>query len=101
MAREAAAWRRRSAGSFSRRRSHHASLNIFSLGIPARGSARLRELVEILDVRKRGAVHALHFGVAGFDDVILVGGVGAVAMAEPKMASGQAQRIACENVSWP
>jgi len=43
--------------------------------------SRLGQFVEILDLRERGAVYTLHFGIAGFDDVVLVGRVGAVAMA--------------------
>jgi hypothetical protein len=38
--------------------------------------------VEVVDVGLGGAVHALDFGVGGFDQVILVGDVGAVAVAK-------------------
>src|SRR5690348_722758 len=98
MTREAAAGRRRSAGSFWRWRSHDASLDMVNtaalgLGIVAPGSAlrrccstRLRQFEEIFDVRERGAIHALDFGIAGFDDVILIGGVGAVAVAESEVS---------------
>src|SRR5205823_10559925 len=78
-----------------------------ALGIAGQGSvtrrcsAHLRQFVKIFNVRERGAVHALHFRIAGLDDVILIGRVRAVAMAEPKMASGQAQRLARENVTGP
>src|SRR5690349_4526735 len=66
-----------------------------------RGSTCLGQFEEILNLRERGAVHALHFGIAGFDYVILVGSVGAVAVAETEMSGGQAKRIACEHVAGP
>src|SRR5215472_964875 len=52
-------------------------------------SAHLREFVKVFDVRKRGAVHALHLGIAGLDDVILIGRMRAVAMAESEVSGGQ------------
>ncbi len=61
----------------------------------------MREFVKIFGVRKRGAVHALHSGIAGLDDVILVGRMRAVAMAESEMPGGQAKRLAGENVTRP
>src|SRR6266702_6406766 len=64
-------------------------------------SAHLREFVKICGVRKRGAVHALHPGIAGLDDVILVGRMRAVALAESEMPGGQAKRLAGENVTRP
>src|ERR1051325_6074108 len=53
-------------------------------------STRLRQIVEVLDVGERCAVHALHFRVAGFDDVILVGRMRAAAMTQAEVARGQA-----------
>src|SRR5215472_22671 len=64
-------------------------------------SAHLREFVKIFDVRKRGAVHALHLGIAGLDDVILIGRMRAVAMAESEVSGGQAKRLAGDDVTRP
>ena len=52
-------------------------------------------------MRTRRAVHALDLGIGGFDDVVFVGRVRAVAVAESEMARGKAQRIAGENVAGP
>src|SRR5215472_6927473 len=64
-------------------------------------SAHLREFVEIFDMGKRGAVHAQHLGIAGLDDVILIGRMRAIAMAESEVSGGQAKRLAGENVTRP
>src|SRR5450755_2265805 len=52
-------------------------------------------------MRPGGAVHALQLWISGFDDVVLVGGVRAISMAQSKVTGGEAQRIAGENVTRP
>src|SRR5215472_18353572 len=78
-----------------------AGVTILRSVLPRCCSTCLRQFVEILDVRERGAVHALHFGIAGFDDVILIRRVRAIAVAETEMSGRQAKRSAGKNVSGP
>src|SRR5213596_2571271 len=73
----------------------------FSGAVTIRGSTRLRQFVEVFDVRERGAVHALHFGVFRFNDVILIGRMRAIAVAEAKMTGRQAEWIAGEDIAGP
>src|SRR2546423_644445 len=61
----------------------------------------LRQLVQILDIRARSALNALHLRIARLDHVILVGRVGAAAMSQAEVSGGQAQRVAGEDVSRP
>src|SRR2546423_11206713 len=51
------------------------------------------EFVEVFDLGEGGAVHALDFGVAGLDEVVLVGRVGAIAVAQAEVAGGEMQRV--------
>ena len=53
----------------------------------SRGSAGGGELGEVFDEGADGAVVALDFGVRGFDDVVLVAGVGAAGPAERRRGS--------------
>src|SRR5215469_17279834 len=71
------------------------------LTVASLSSAHLRELVKIFDMRKRGAVHAQHLGIAGLDDVILIRRMRAVAMAESEVSGGQTKRLAGEDVTRP
>src|SRR5436309_15778092 len=70
----------------------------------ARSIARLcalrndRQLVQVLDERHHRAVPAHRLRVRGLDDVVLVGGVGAAAVAEAEVARGQAERRVGEDV---
>src|SRR5260370_26009935 len=73
----------------------------FSGAVTILRSTRLRQFVEIFDVRERGAIHALNFRVFRFDDVVLVGGVRTVSMTEAEVASGKTQRVASEYVTGP
>ena len=59
------------------------------------------EFVEVLDVRKRCAVNTLDFGILGFDEVVLVGCVGAISVSQAEVARGEAQWVAGENVARP
>src|SRR6516165_5090946 len=69
--------------------------------VPSLRSAHLREFVKVFGVGKRGAVHALHPGIAGLDHVILIGRMRPVAVAESEMPGGQAKGLAGENVTRP
>ena len=57
--------------------------------------------VKKLPLRADCAIDSLHFRVRRFDYVILIGGVGAVAVAHTEMAGGQVQRVAGKDVSGP
>src|SRR5439155_6717853 len=48
--------------------------------------ARSRHLEQILDVRARAAIDALHLGIRGLDDVVLIRSVRAAPMAEAKVS---------------
>src|SRR5512133_4183335 len=61
----------------------------------------LREFVQILDVRLGGGVDAGDFGVRRFDDVVLVGRVGAGAVSEAEVSGGKSERVGSEDVSGP
>ena len=41
------------------------------------------------------------FRIGGFDQVILIGGVGAVAVAQAEVGGGKAERVAGEDVAGP
>src|SRR5882762_5513262 len=59
------------------------------------------EFVEELYVGARCAVQALDLRVGGFDYVVFVGSVGAAAVAEAKVAGGEAEWVAGEDVAGP
>src|SRR5437899_11916503 len=61
----------------------------------------LGEGEEVFDVGADGAVDALDLRVARLDDVVLVGSVGAAAVAEAEVARGEAQGVAGEDVAGP
>src|SRR6202521_6462273 len=63
--------------------------------------ARLRQTVQELDVGANRAVYALDFGILGFDDVVLVGGVRAASVAEAKRAGREMERLSGEHVAGP
>src|SRR5215472_64057 len=65
------------------------------------GSSRLRQFVEVLHVGEGCAVHALYFRVFRFDEVILIWGMRAAAVAQAEMPGRQTQRITGEDVAWP
>src|ERR1700733_8806515 len=63
------------------------------LGSISLGTRSLRrQLVEVIHLRADGSGDALDLGIRGFDDVIFVGRVRSVAMAEAEVASGETQR---------
>src|SRR3989442_14027101 len=64
-------------------------------------SARPRDFVQVLDVGAYGAVDALDLRVRRLDEVVLVRGVGAAAVAESEVTRGEPQRIAREHVARP
>src|ERR1700740_1111269 len=66
-----------------------------------RSSARSRQFVKVCDMGEGSAVHALHFWVLRFNDVVLIRGMRAVAVAQAKVRCRQAQQITSEHVAGP
>src|SRR5262249_51558859 len=68
-------------------------------GRPTRNGPLLPHLVEILDERLHRAVDSLDLRVRRLDDVVLVGRVGAAAVAEAEVARGHLAGLAGEAVA--
>src|SRR2546426_641701 len=66
-----------------------------------RVSARRRDFVQVLHVRAHCTVNPLHLRVRRLDDVVLVRGVGAAAVAESELACGEPYRVARVHVARP
>ena len=60
------------------------------LGVPPLYSASRGQTVKEFNVRESAAVHPFYFGIGGLDKVVLIWGVGTVAVAKAEMAGWQA-----------
>src|SRR5882672_2878247 len=65
------------------------------------GPAALRQLVPVVDEAADRGVEPVQPGIARLDQVVLVGGVRAAAVAQSEVAGRQLERLAGEHVARP